>query len=192
MYQITRLLCLCVLLLIAGVAMATETRSPFLLSVGLGLNATSVDAGSNHWYDYGSTLGEGTGGAFDFKLGVFATPQIPIFYTLKVTAYDQNDGNGYWQPYHTVFSGVGASYYFSPTNPSFYLTGGVGATQWGVSDSSSIDTTGAGGFVGLGYAFSKHFAIEGIIMGGESSDSYYYDTPYSRFTTTMITLNAML
>lgn len=89
-------------------------------------------------------------------------------------------------------SALGATYYFKPEAPSFFVAGGVGLSAWNTPfESGSQTLTGFGFFAGTGYEFHKHLNIElDLIWGKPSRTKGGVKNDYNTFSA-KLTVNAL-
>lgn len=179
-------------------------RKGFVLGIGAGGGFTSYTATEYRWYwldyypyfydEYIQSKESGAGLATDFKIGFGATDQLLILYSNKVIWFSFQDPD--WDSSQTTITGitsVGLSYFFKPTAPSFFISGGVGASVWAPFQSTYEDERwiGPGFYGGFGYEFSPRVYIEfsGILARGGSLDT---DDAGKNPFSIMVTLNFLL
>jgi hypothetical protein len=95
----------------------------------------------------------------DFRIGYAPTDQVLVFYR-NVVGWTQSDR------YDVVgMSGAGATYLFSPSSPSTFVTGAIGpavATRVDFVGGAFDDTErGTGLAIGGGWEFARHWSLEG-------------------------------
>lgn len=163
-------------------------RKGFVLGFGAGPGFTSY---SSDYYPYSkSTLGMVT----DFKIGLGVSDRLLILYSNKVVWFSFQDP--VWGSSQTTLTGitsVGLSYFFKPTAPCFFISGGIGGSFWTPFQTTYFSGSwiGSGFYCGVGYESSPHFYIEisGILgSGGSNQTDYAGKNPSS----IMITLNFLL
>jgi len=160
-------------------------RKGFAIGGGVGIGASSQEVSNS-----------GTSTSFavatNFRVGFAATNALSIFYLHK-TAWSNvtetivaGEFGGPLTPQDVDFvltnglSGVGFDYFFKPTEPSWFVSGGVGLAWWAQPFEENTDcilpplavfvpcleTTGFGAVIGAGYEFKKHLTVELNVMWG--------------------------
>ena len=149
-------------------------RKGFVVGGGLGFGTTSYKEkiaspfGSSET-DWSNEFGFMT----EFKVGYAPTNQLEIFYSDK----------GSWFDYFgsIALNGMGTAsvnYYLKPEGPTFYMGGGLGFSTFTLpfENNSKVDL-GFGFYVGSGYEFTRHFAVQLDFMYGmpkEKSGGFEY------------------
>ncbi|HKZ22133.1 MAG TPA: hypothetical protein VJ165_02905 [candidate division Zixibacteria bacterium] len=141
-------------------------RKGFILGGGIGLGMTSFkeELGSLST-DWSSNFAFMT----DFKIGYAPNEQWEIYYSDKSS----------WFDYYGItalhsFGTAAISYYLTPATPTFFLSGGLGFSAISAPfESNSGSDIGFGTFVGGGYEFAKHFAVQFDLMFGMPQESGY-------------------
>jgi hypothetical protein len=202
-------------------------RKGFILGFGLGPGFTSYTEKITEEYggvkqsierDRKSKLGLVT----DFKIGYAPSNFLEIYWFSKVSwfghkfvqSYDFYDYY-YEYVYHYEYvedwmvangvAGIGGTYYFRPTAPSWFLSGGLGYSAWSVpfEDNSLNDyfyeednflqdsRLGLGLFVGGGYEFARHLNVQMDLCWGKPKNSEGRLEVSSNALTVKCTLNAL-
>lgn len=128
-------------------------RKGFLLGLGFGAHGSEIGPDSQG------------GLASSFKIGFGITNNLTLYYANHV-AYFNADG----YTYGSGITGVGMSFYFSPTRPSFYLTATVGLAtidDFGDVDdtfSSAVSGEGEGIAFGFGFELRRLLTLESMVL----------------------------
>lgn len=103
-------------------------------------------------------------------------------------------------------AGIGATYYFNPTAPSWFLSGGLGYSSWLVpfeaqslyyydyyyeGNTMQDSRFGLGLFIGGGYEFTKHLNVEMDLCWGNPKHSEEMIEVSSNTLTLKCTINAL-
>ncbi len=159
------------LCLATGASAFDGNRKGFILGGGLGLGLTSFTQTLEYTIMDTSTTSDRENKfavMTDFKIGFGATEQVLVYYTNKVSWFSIENVYKDNVTIANGLGGVGVAYYFKPTGPSPYISGGLGLSTWMLPFESDADTwTGFGLVVGGGYEFSPHYSIEGNLVWGE-------------------------
>lgn len=142
-----------------------ENRGGFLLGVGAGLHSTDIDYFFNGNPDGSESE---SGFATSFKLGGGITDQFALYYVRNASWYSAPAYNGFTvsdTTYTVGISGLGATFYFSPTAPSGYVMAAAGVGDNTAVFESGVDTdTGSAFMLGGGYEFSPHLQLEVTLL----------------------------
>lgn len=134
---------------IAGI----DNRSGFLLGVGVGSSVISTSAVPTGT-DVGSAEAvDDRGGAFSLRIGG-AVGNGGALYFLSQASY-----NGDAELGHSL-TGLGASYYFSQSGTSLYLTGGYGLGVVSYADKDVAEGTGTAAMAGIGLELGWGLNVE--------------------------------
>ena len=109
----------------------------------------------------------------DFRIGGgFAGDRVMLYYWGAVNAFTMENVLGDEVVIGCGFNGLGLSYYFKPTSPSFYVNTGLGVSLWNaLSEPEAGYWWGFGLMAGIGYEFSTHWSTEfGIMWGNPSTE----------------------
>ncbi len=141
-------------------------RKGFILGGGLGLGMTSF---TEELGPFSTDRENQFSFMTDFKIGYAPTEQVEIYYSSKVSWFD------YFGITAAFGTGTGAvSYYLLPQSPTFFLSGGLGFSSISAPFESNSDSdVGFGFFVGGGYEFARHFAVEFDLMYGQPTEGDY-------------------
>jgi hypothetical protein len=157
---------LALLLSAAGSAFAfDDKRQGFILGFGAGFHNLRENFHSN-----GSSVSSKSEGgiATSFKIGGGITDQVALYYVRNASWFSAPYFNGVRTKdavYTIGLSGIGASYFLSPTAPSGYFLAsiGIGDISAPFEENTRADTGGALMFGG-GYEFTKNLMIEGTLL----------------------------
>ena len=138
-------------------------RQGFILGGGLGVGLTTYTySASGASSDRFNEVGFMT----DFKIGYAPNEQVEIYYSNKLSWFDEGGA--------VLAHGVGSAavnYYLQPQMP-WYISGGVGlGSVTAPFEENSEYWVGFGFFGGVGYEFSRHFAVEFDMMLGFPGES---------------------
>lgn len=159
-----KLLLLVVMMLSATQSFAfDDKRQGFLLGLGIGLHDTDIDFTS-----YGTKTGSATesGLATSFKIGGGITDQFALYYVRNASWFNAPYYDGFIttdETYVLGLSGIGASYFLSPSGPSAYFIGAVGIGDFSVPTRNESDT-GSAVMFGAGYEFQNHVSLEATLL----------------------------
>lgn len=134
-------------------------RKGFIIGIGAGLHRVSMDYEGPY-----ADPDEEFGLATSLKIGGGITNQFALYYVRNASWYKLE---GYDDSFTAVtgISGIGATYYFSPTAPSGYILGAIGVGDIDAPFEDDIDgETGSAIMIGGGYEFSPHVHIEGTFI----------------------------
>ncbi len=139
-------------------------RKGFVLGGGLGLGMTSFQEElGGYKFDRINKFAAMT----DFKIGYAPNPQWEIYYSDKSSWFDVGSA--------IALHGLGTAainYYWKPSAPTFYVSGGLGFSTISTPFENNTDTDiGVGFFAGAGYEFVKHFAVQFDFMFGMPQES---------------------
>jgi hypothetical protein len=141
-------------------------RKGFILGGGLGLGITSF---TEELGPFSTDRENKFSFMTDFKIGYAPTEQVEIYYSSKVAWFDYfgiTAAHGYGT--------AAVSYYLVPQSPTFFLSGGLGFSSISAPFESNSDSDiGFGFFVGGGYEFIRHFAVEVDLMYGQPTEGDY-------------------
>ncbi len=138
----------------------------------LALGLRPADAGAFDGQRKGFVLGFGTGAGSlvalegsgtltglqtDLKIGAGVSDRVLVFYSGKQLWVSVGDAL-----LTAALPSVAVAYYTRPSGPSPFLTGGAGVWLLGAvgSELTGIGVMGPGAFVGAGYEFGRHAALE--------------------------------
>jgi len=138
-------------------------RKGFIVGGGVGFGSTAykekiVSPFGSSETDWASVFAFMT----EFKIGYAPNSQLEIFYSDK----------GSWFDYFgsVALNGLGTAsinYYLKPEGPTFYLGGGLGFSTFTLPFENNSDVElGFGFYVGSGYEFTRHFAVQLDFMYG--------------------------
>lgn len=165
-----------------------DNRQGFLLGFGAGFHSIDID----FIYD-GSNIGSQSesGFATSFKIGGGITDQFALYYVRNASWYNAPYSDGYTTKditYTIGLSGVGASYFLSPSAPSAYFLGAFGIGDISAPFESGVESdTGSAFMLGGGYEFSNHVMVEATLLSTniESADDSSLSIESSSFQFTI-------
>ena len=134
-----------------------ESKIGWTGSLGLGFHASSLDLSDS------SKVSSFTGIASSFKLGYNFTEEFSLYYVRNASWYTQDVpyllGDTKEETFVSGITGIGVSYYFSPTNPALYAGLAVGLGDYTNVTQNSVDI-GMAVMATLGYEFAPHWQGE--------------------------------
>jgi len=133
-------------------------RNGFMLNLGAGFGKAEFSISN----DNSSVSLDENGFGGDFKIGMGNNSQTLIYYTNRTLFYTIENVD-----FINGMSAIGASYFFEPQAPSFFLSAGMGLGVLAISTSDSFDTeseSGLGFTVGAGYEFATNWIIEATYL----------------------------
>lgn len=142
-----------------------DSRQGFILGLGAGLHSVDSDFIYN-----GTNIGSQSesGLATSFKIGGGITDQFALYYIRNASWYSAPYSDGYTATdimYTIGLSGVGASYYLSPSSPSGYFMAAFGIGDISAPFEKNIKPdTGRAFMFGGGYEFTKHLMAEATLQ----------------------------
>ena len=141
-------------------------RKGFIIGVGAGLHRVNMD------YDNIDDPDAKFGLATSLKIGGGITNQFTLYYVRNASWFKfEEDHKSYTAV--TGISGIGATYYFSPTAPSGYILGAIGVGDIDAPFEDDVDgETGSAFMIGGGYEFSPHVHIEGTFISTDIDFEY--------------------
>jgi len=115
-----------------------------------------------------------------------------MFYTSKVSWFSMNNVSGGSVTIANGLSALGATCYFKPEAPSFFVAGGLGVSTWSTPFESGAESLiGFGLFAEAGYEFSKHMNVElDLMLGQPSKTKNEIETRYDALTV-KLTVNVL-
>ncbi len=142
-----------------------DNRQGFILGLGAGFH--NIDTDFN--YDGSKFNSESKSGlATSFKIGWGITNQFALYYVRNASWYSAPSFNGYTTSditYLAGISGIGGTFYLSPSAPSGYFLGAIGIGDLSAPFESNIESdTGSALMFGGGYEVSKHLQIEATLL----------------------------
>lgn len=145
-------------------------RSGFVLGLGAGFHSTDIDFTFN-----GSTFASESesGLATSFKIGGGITDQFMLYYVRNASWFTAPYFDGFTtrdETYTLGLSGIGASYFLSPSAPSAYFLGALGAGDLTVPSQGESET-GSAAMIGAGYEFQSHVTFEATLMSTDINSS---------------------
>jgi len=161
--RIIKLLLLSLIVLSNSPAFAFDNnRQGFILGFGAGFHTIDIDVIYNG-YKLGSDSNSGI--ATSFKIGAGLTDQFALYYVRNASWYSAPYSDGFTTKditYTMGIMGLGATYFLSPSAPSGYLLGAIGAGDLSAPFESGISSdTGSAFMLGAGYELNSHFMVEG-------------------------------
>ncbi len=167
---------LVLILCVTTVAQAFDgERQGFILGAGVGAGLTSY----TQTVSYGS-LSETSNreNAFgimsDFKIGYAPSNVMEIYWMSKVSWFGMENALGGDVTIANGIGGLGVTYFFQPTAPSAFVSGGIGFSSWTAPFEEGADAWyGVGASAGAGYEFAPHWYVEGNVCWGNPSTEEY-------------------
>ncbi len=147
-------------------AHAGADRQGFIIGLGIGYGNQGID-NDNFEDSY-------NGVATSFMIGGGISNQFTLYYlndgqffTVDNATQPENDGD-LWA---AGLTGIGGTYYFSPTSPSAYIGVGVGVTSlFDISDSNVSSYMGTGFAFAAGFEFARHLNVELSLLRGSAEN----------------------
>ena len=187
--RIFKLLLVSLIVLSISPAFAFDNnRQGFILGFGAGFHTIDSDVIYN-----GSKLGKDSdsGIATSFKIGAGLTDQFALYYVRNASWYSAPYSDGFTTKditYTMGIMGFGATYFLTPSTPSGYILGAIGAGDLSAPFESGISSdTGSAFMLGAGYEFNNHFMVEGTWQSTniDSADDPLLNIESSSFQVTM-------
>jgi len=139
-----------------------KERKGFILDLGIrvGFNKYKLQSvnGNDVFKDSQNSI------TSDFKIGLAPTNQLAIYYVNKAVWYKASLGPSFSRDITSGITGVGVTYFFKETHPSWYANFGIGVASWNASFDGS---TGTGLTLGVGYEFARRFGAELNFISGK-------------------------
>jgi hypothetical protein len=132
--------------------MAGEDRSGLLLGVALGSSAISADVGPSGGKTAQVDTSDEDGAAFSLRIGGAVGDRGALYFLSQSSATEAERGHN--------LTGIGASYYFSKSGPSIYLTGGLGFGMVTYADSTEPEGKGRAAMAGIGLELGWGLNVE--------------------------------
>ena len=165
MNKIMYFLVICILVMSQTANASDDDREGFIIGLGVGYHTIDIDFNYN-----GSKIRSDSesGLATSFKIGWGITNQFSLYYVRNASWYSAPYFDGFTTSditYTVGISGVGATYYLSPSAPSWYLLGAIGVGDISAPFESNIKSdTGSALMFGGGYEVSEHIQLEGTLL----------------------------
>jgi len=165
MNKLKLFLVICILMTSQVANAFDDNRQGFILGLGAGFH--NIDTDFN--YDGSKFNSESKSGlATSFKIGWGITNQFALYYVRNASWYSAPYFNGYTTSditYLAGISGIGGTFYLSPSAPSGYFLGAIGIGDLSAPFESNIKSdTGSALMFGGGYEVSKHIQIEATLL----------------------------
>lgn len=159
MNKLKLFLVICVLMTSQVANAFDDNRQGFILGVGAGFH--NIDTDFN--YDGTKFKSESeTGIATSFKIGWGITNQFALYYVRNASWYSTSYSD---TTYLVGISGIGGTFYLSPSAPSGYFMGAIGIGDLSAPFESNVKSdTGSALMFGGGYEISKHLQIEATLL----------------------------
>jgi len=149
-----------------------DKRKGFLLGLGAGLQ--TID--ENFKQNGSNILSQSKNGlATSFKIGGGITDQFALYYVRNASWFSAPFQNGSTTEdvvYTIGLSGVGASYFLSPSVPSGYFLGAFGlGDKFAPLERNVKPDTGSAWMFGGGYEFKNHVMVEATWLSANINSS---------------------
>ena len=106
----------------------------------------------------------------DVKIGYAPNDVTQIYLMTKFSWFGMENALGDDVTIEQGICGLGVTYFFQPTAPSAFVSGGIGVSTWTVPFEVYADAWyGVGVSAGAGYEFAPHWYIEGNVCWGNPS-----------------------
>ena len=163
-----RKFCYLAVLLLINIPVANafdDSREGFVLGLGAGFHNFNEDFN----YDGAKISSLSRNGlATSFKIGAGITDQVLLYYVRNASWFSAPYFNGITTSditYTVGISGVGVTYYFSPSAPSSYILGAVGVGDISAPFEKGVaPDTGSALMFGGGYEVSEHVQLEATVL----------------------------
>ena len=168
-------------------------RQGFILGAGIGAGLASytqeVSYGS---FSETSDRENELGIMSDVKIGYAPNDVTEIYWMSKVSWFGMENALGDDVTIANGIGGLGVTYFFQPTAPSAFVSGGIGFSTWTAPFEEGADTWyGVGVSAGAGYEFAPHWYIEGNVCWGNPSIEEYGVNFSTNSLSVKLTLNVI-
>ena len=166
-------------------------REGFILGGGLGLGVTTYK------YELGSQKRDREdNGAFatDFKIGYSPNAKLQVYYFTKSTWFKADYAFYDDETILSSVGGLGITINMKNEAPTFYVSGGLGYSEWTFlfEEYAPPHMTGFGIFGGAGYEFSRHYNFGLDLTYGTPTHNYnHYGKSSVNPVSIKLTLNAL-
>jgi len=110
----------------------------------------------------------------DFKIGYAPSNQLMVYWMSKAAWFgvDSTTIDDEQEDVMTLggVGGLGATYFFNPQAPSFFVSAGVGFASWSLPFEGTDPWVGLGAAGSIGYEFSPNWMIEASVLWGKPDD----------------------
>ncbi len=137
-----------------------NNRQGFIFGLGAGFHSIDID----FIYDGTNVRSQSESGlATSFKMGGGITDRFALYYVRNASWFSAPYFDGYTTKdatYTIGLSGIGASYFLSPSKPSGYFMAALGIGDITAPfESNAKSDTGSAIMFGVGYEFSRHLMV---------------------------------
>jgi len=138
-----------------------DQREGFIFGFGMGGGLTSIKRSLEHGGE-AATSGRENRFSFqtDFRIGYARNEQSRLYWSSRISWFSMRE---YYRS-NLIINGVGGlgyTYFFRPTAPSFYFSGSVGISTWlSLFGDEYSKWSGVGVTGGFGYEFVRHYSVE--------------------------------
>jgi hypothetical protein len=165
-----------VLLCVTTVAGAFDgERQGFILGIGVGAGLTTYTQTVSYG---GNSFTSDRENEFplmtDFKIGYAPNDLVEIYWMSKVSWFSMENVLAEDVTITNGLGGLGITYFFRPTAPSPFLTGGIGFSSWTAPFEEDAEVWyGFGLTAGVGYEFAPHWYVAGDVCWGKPATEQY-------------------
>lgn len=152
------------LLLLSTSASALDgERRGFLVGVGIGTQSTDATMDMDNGFERFEGDVSESGTALSFRIGGGLSDRSTLYVTRRHNFGEDDVSYG--------LTGIGASYYFTTSGPSFYVHGGLGAGEisFGGPDEGIGDGRGRAAMFGAGMETARGLHVEMTFMNVQAS-----------------------
>lgn len=185
---------LVLILCVTTVAQAFDgERQGFILGAGVGAGLTSYTQTASYLSLSETSDRENAFGIMsDFKIGYAPNDVMEIYWMSKVSWFGMENAFGSDVTIANGIGGLGVTYFFQPTAPSAFVSGGIGFSSWMAPFEEGAEAWyGIGVSAGAGYEFTPHWYIEGNVCWGNPSTEEYGIDLSTNSLSAKITLNVI-
>ena len=149
-----------------------DNRQGFILGLGAGFHTLKENYTNN-----GNNVGSRSEGgiATSFKIGGGITDQVALYFVRNASwfsaPYYINGVTTRDATYTIGLSGIGVSYFLTPSAPSGYFHAAIGVGDIATPFESTKPDTGSAFMFGGGYEFTKNIMIEGTLLTTHIQDT---------------------
>lgn len=146
-----------------------DNRQGFILGLGAGFHSTDID----FFYNGSNVESQSESGfATSFKIGGGLTDQLALYYVRNASWYSAPLSNGKDATYTIGLTGLGGSYFLSPSAPSGYFIAAFGIGDYSTPFENIKPDTGSALMFGGGYEFQTHLMFEVTLLTTDIESEY--------------------